>query len=260
MSSSEAEQFRTISKTCHRQQIAGRNGQPHVFTYLDAELHAVSGLEQLGLGTQPDGGACQIDLRRIQVLGRGKPAFLVELVIVGQIGLGNHTEYAAPLHHNGTVQQQSSCLHGQSYHTDDVQLAGKLQQAYQSLLGLVQQQLLLEQVLTGVARQTEFRKTNNLHLLAVSQGDQFLHLLDVVLNVCYFHGGHSSRHFYKTIFHTSINFPDSTSHSDLGQRHFTISLWNEQRRVAIAQESEVVRQRIVIDLAPVALHKGAHQQ
>ena len=148
-----------------------------------------------------NGGARQVNLRRIQVLGRGKPAFLVELIIVGQIGLGHHAEYAAALYHSGTVQQQPACLHGQTYHTDDVQLTGKLQQAYQPFLGLVQQQLLLEQVLTGVARQTEFRKTDYLHLLAVGQRNQFFHLLNVVLNVSHFHGGHSSRHVYKTIFH-----------------------------------------------------------
>ena len=54
--------------TSHREIVARRNGCPHVFAYLHTKLHAAKGLEELGLGRQAYGSACQIDLGRIQVL------------------------------------------------------------------------------------------------------------------------------------------------------------------------------------------------
>ena len=36
-------------------------------------------------------------------------------------------------------------------------------------------------------------------------------------------------------------------------------LWNQQGRVSIAQEAEIVAECIIIDFAPVAFHEGTHQ-
>ena len=38
-----------------------------------------------------------------------------------------------------------------------------------------------------------------------------------------------------------------------------IILWDEQRGVAVAQETEIVSEGIVVDLMPIALDKGADQ-
>ena len=89
----------------HRQVVAGRNGSPDVFAYLHAKLGTVHRAEHLGLGRQRNGCTGQIDVGRIQVLGGGKPAFLVELIVVGQVRLGDDTQQRAVLHDSGTVEQ-----------------------------------------------------------------------------------------------------------------------------------------------------------
>ena len=142
----------------HREVVAGRNGCPDVLANLHAKLHLVRRLEDNGLGRQQHGRAGEVDLRRIEVLGRGKPALLIELVVVGQIGLGHDTQNGATLDDCSTVEQQTTRLYGQAHHADDIQLARELQQSQEAFLGLVQQQLLLEQILTGIARQRELRE------------------------------------------------------------------------------------------------------
>ena len=45
-----------------------------------------------------------------------------------------------------------------------------------------------------------------------------------------------------------------------GAYHNHYSLGNQERGIAIAQEAEVVRQGIVVNLVPIALDKGTHEQ
>ena len=83
--------------SCQGQIVAGRNGCPNILADLDTELHAITRHKQLGFGTDMDGAACKEDICRIQVLGRGKPTLLIELTVVGQIGLGDDTHDATTL-------------------------------------------------------------------------------------------------------------------------------------------------------------------
>ena len=115
-------------------------------------------MEELGLGRQAYGSARKIDFGGIKVLRGGKPALLVELVIVGQIGLGHNTQQRAILDNGSTVEQQATSLYGQTNHTDNIKLTGEVEQHEQSLFSLVQQQLFLKQILTGIARERELWK------------------------------------------------------------------------------------------------------
>ena len=45
----------------------------------------------------------------------------------------------------------------------------------------------------------------------------------------------------------------------LGTQSAQGGLWDQQGRVSIAQEAEIVAECIIIDLAPVAFHEGTHQ-
>ena len=73
--------------TRQRQVIAGRNGGPDILADLRAELHAACSHEYLWLWRNVDRTTCKVDIRRNQILCRGKPSFLVELAVVGQVGL-----------------------------------------------------------------------------------------------------------------------------------------------------------------------------
>ena len=89
--------------SCQGQIVAGRNRCPDILTDLDTELHAITRHKELGLGTDVDGAASKEDICGIQVLGRGKPTLLIELTIVGQVGLGNDTHDATTLNDYCTI-------------------------------------------------------------------------------------------------------------------------------------------------------------
>ena len=72
--------------------------------------------------------ACEIDIRRIQILSRGKPTFLVELAVVREIGLRHDAEQRTTLDDGSTVVEQTVDHHRQSEHRDDVELAGEVEQ------------------------------------------------------------------------------------------------------------------------------------
>ena len=193
-----------------RQTVAGRRGGPEVFAHLDAEPDTLRGLEQLGRGGDDDGASGQIDLGVSQILSRGEPALFVELVVVGQIGLGHDAEHGALLQHDGTVEQQVAGDDGHAHDADDVEPPGVLDEPGERLFGLVEQQLLPEEVLTGVAGQTEFGETDDFHALSVGLHDLFLYFSGVVVDVGYFDGGHSGRHFDESVGHIHFFLSFST--------------------------------------------------
>ena len=138
--------------TSHRQVIAGWHGSPHILADFHAELHAGSRLEHLRFCRHGNVGTSQIDVGIVEVLRGGEPALLIELIIIGQIGLGNNSQQVTGLDDGSTVEQQASRLYGHTDHTDDVQLTGKVKQHHQSFLRLRQQELFLKKVLTTIAR------------------------------------------------------------------------------------------------------------
>ena len=186
--------------TRHRQVVAGRNGCPDVLADFHAKLD-VTHLEELGFSRQTDRCASQIDIGVVQVLRRGKPALLVELTVVGQIGLRHNAQQGATLDNGSAVEQQTTGLNRQAYHADDVELTSEVQQLEQSILGLVEQQFLLKQVLTCVTRQRQFGEAEQLHALAIGQCDELLDFLYVVLHIGYAYGRYGCSHLDKSVFH-----------------------------------------------------------
>ena len=90
-------------RTSQCQIIAGGNGRPYIFTNLHAELHTIAGDEHLRFSTHVDTAASKIDIRWIQILGRGKPTFLIELCIVWQICLRHNTKDGSTLKYYCTI-------------------------------------------------------------------------------------------------------------------------------------------------------------
>ena len=74
-----------------RETIAGRCRCPYILAYLNAEVDTVGCREELRIGGDTNGTACQIDVGCRQIAGRCEPTLFVKLAIVRQIGLGYHT-------------------------------------------------------------------------------------------------------------------------------------------------------------------------
>ena len=96
-------------------------------------------------------------------------------------------------------------MYGQADDTDDIEFACEVEQYYESFLGLVNQQLLLEQVLTGIARQAKLWKNNNLNALPFGLSDEAFHLSYIILDIGHLDGWHSRGHFDKSVFHSFTN-------------------------------------------------------
>ena len=73
--------------TSQCQIVAWWYGGPHILADLRTKLHTVGSHEYLRLWGDVHRTASEIDIRRIQVLCRGKPSLLVKLAVVGQIRL-----------------------------------------------------------------------------------------------------------------------------------------------------------------------------
>ena len=187
--------------------IAWRQGCPHVLTDLDAEAGAVAGAEHLWIGRHMNGAACEIDVLGYHIGAGGKPPFLIELVVVGQVGLRDKSQQRSVLYHSGTVIQQRTYAHGQTHHRDDVELACEVEQHQQAFLGLVQQQLLTKQVLTTVACQRQLGKHDDLRSPTLCLSYQALYLLNVVRHIGHPHTWYGSGHLYHSVSHSILLIP-----------------------------------------------------
>ena len=199
--------------TSQGQLIAGWQRCPHILAYFDAEADTVAGAEKLRLTRHGDRAARQINLLFLQVGAAGKPALLVKLIIIGQEGLGHETEDNPMLHHCGTVVEFGANAHRNAHDGDNVELAGEVEQHEQALLGLVQEQLLTEKILTAVACNRQFREDDDLGTLALSLGNEALYLLHIIFYVGHAHTRYCSSHLDKTVFHSVLLFTSSTVQS-----------------------------------------------
>ena len=186
---------------CQRQLGAGGSGSPHVLADLHTEGKALVCAEHLHVGGQLHGLAGISHLRVAQVLRRSKPAFLVELTIVGQIGLWHDAKDLSSLHHYGAVQEQVARHHGSAHDGDNVLVQGEVKKTHNALLTGVQQHLLAEEVLAGIARHRQFGEHDCLHVLVLCLGNLPFHLLQVERHVSYPHRRNGTRHLHISVSH-----------------------------------------------------------
>ena len=100
-----------------------------------------------------------------------------------------------------TIIEQTIDRYGQSYDRDDIELAGEVEQQHQPLLRFVEQQLLAEQILTGIACDAQLREHDYLDAFALSLGNETFYLLDIVFHISNFHNRHSGSHLNQSVFH-----------------------------------------------------------
>ena len=138
-------------------------------------------------------------------MSRGEPPLLVELAVVGQVSLCHNAQQRTALYDSSTVVEQRADLHGQSDDSNHVELAGEVEQLHQSLLSLVDKQLLVEEILTGIARQTEFWEHHHLDALPFGLGNQTFHLSHIIVYIGHLDNGDGGGHFQESVFHSFTN-------------------------------------------------------
>ena len=104
--------------------------------------------------------------------GGGEPALLIVLPIVGQVGLGNDTPEPAVGHDHGRVVEALLVPHGGTDDGDDANVLRRLGHPRDLPLHLIQQRLLHQQVVDGVAAEAQLRKDDQVHALGRRRCDQ----------------------------------------------------------------------------------------
>ena len=181
--------------------VARRCRCPHVLTDLDAKGHAVHRTEELWQGGDGDRMARIVERAGTQILSRSKPALLVELTVIGQVGLRHNTEHMAFLNDDGTIEQQITDGHGGSDDGDDVELVGELKEFHDRHLGSIEQHMLAEEILTSVASEAKLREDDDLHALPFGLRDEVLDVLDVFIAVGDTDKRHCRSHLDISVFH-----------------------------------------------------------
>ena len=139
-----------------------------------------------------------------QVVGRGKPARLVELFVVGQERFRHKSVYAAVLDDGGAVKQRMVPGNGNAYKRDDVEAAAELDEREQCLLRLFEQQLLLKEVLTRVGGDGQFRQTENFSPHTAGLRHDVFNLYGVAAAIGHADGRNGRCYFNKSVLHNSM--------------------------------------------------------
>ena len=145
--------------------------------------------------------ACKIDIRRIKILGRSKPAFLIKLSVVREICLWYYTKYLSTLDNHSAVVEQAVYEYRRSNDKDSIEFAGEVEKLDDTLFCLVQQQLLSEQVLATVTRDAQFRSNEYLHSLTFSLSHEALYLHYIVIYVSHLDCRYSRCDIDKSVLH-----------------------------------------------------------
>ena len=159
-----------------------RNRSPYILTNLDTETY-VRRIEQDVRGQRDDLPAKAHGRVFGKGGGRSKPPLLIKLLIIGQIGLWNNSQYLPLLDNGRTIHQYRPRHDGQSQNRDDVKLACIVHDLHQRELSLLKQQRLREQVTARVSRQIQLRENNDLHSLPVGYYNLILRLPCIELAV-----------------------------------------------------------------------------
>ena len=98
------------------------------------------------------------DDRRARLAARGELPLLVELPIVGKIGLGHDAEDAAAIDDDGAIEQLGLGLDRRADDEHRLQLPARTHELGDRLLRRLKQRILKEQIVIGVGRQPKLGK------------------------------------------------------------------------------------------------------
>ena len=160
-----------------RERGLGRRGDrnPQVLAdfHVEGEIGQVGGLEEL-VRAEGDIDRCHVRFLSPRQVddpagagAGGEMTLFVELPVVGEITLGHHAEHLAAVDDDRTVVQPVSSLQGgpDDYHREEV--AGCLTQGLDGVENGVQEDVLEQQVVDGVAGQAEFGEDGDGHVAGV---------------------------------------------------------------------------------------------
>ena len=93
---------------------------------------------------------------------RREPAVFVELPVVGDIGFGNHAQHFALREDHGAVVERRPVAQGSACDQREGEFARGAHQAFQRLVGRVEQRLLQQEIAAGVGRDAQFGERHDL--------------------------------------------------------------------------------------------------
>ena len=128
-------------------------------------------------------------------------AHLIKFVVVRQVLLRHIAQHFSVICHSRTVIQLAVKLHRQADYSYHIKLRQFFQNRYERILSTVKERCLIEQILTGVTRDAQFRKNCELYIFFSKLLCQRDYLLCVVLTVGNLNLRCCRRYFYKSVFH-----------------------------------------------------------
>ena len=152
-----------------------------------ADLHANHQARQ-GIALQ-DHAVGEVDIllagqghQGVHALPGGEPALLIELPVVGDIGLGDQTQDLSSLYDSGAIVQLVVPFvpHRQTDGREDIQVFRGLQDGPQALPGPVQEGVLKKEVGAGVAGQAQLRQYQEFYPLPLGLSHHGENLFRVV--------------------------------------------------------------------------------
>ncbi len=161
----------------------GGHGHPQVLADLDEEGEAglLVGLEQQARAERDAALAAQGDRVAHGGVAGGELAALVELAVVGQVGLRHDAEDAALGEDDGAVVEQGVDLEGEADDADERQPPRRVEDHCQRLQTGVEEGALVEEVLAGVGRQAQLGEEGERGALVgrlAQEGDGLLGVVD----------------------------------------------------------------------------------
>ena len=182
--------------TGQRMTCARRQRRPEVLADLDAELRAVDFEREVGaeVGLLPRDS----DMLVGNPGARREPAVFVELPVVGDIGFGNHAQHFALREDHGAVVERRPVAQGSACDQREGEFARGAHQAFQRLVGRVEQRLLQQEVAAGVGRDAQFGERHDLDAPPGGLLGHRRHPFGVVVAVGDPHVRNGRRHLEKT--------------------------------------------------------------
>ena len=190
------------------QELAGRAGGPQVLAQLDADAEVLHRLVlQQHVGAEGDCLAPEEDFAVLDVPAGGKLPHLIELAVVGQVGLGDEGQHLAVVDGGGAVVELAPVPQGQAEDDQGILVPGEIADRLQGPQGGLLEDVGVEEVAAGVAGDRQLRQHQQIDAGGVGLEDAGLDFFRVGQGVR--HGGADGTrgNFDKAVLHRNGSFP-----------------------------------------------------
>ena len=132
---------------------------------------------------------------------RSKPAFLIELAIIGKIGFRHNPYQSAMIYNRGTVEKHIGSDNRNSDNEYNIKRTGEVQQAQHTFFCTVYKMPLHEKVLTRVACYRQFWKDHYLYPFVFCHGNLLFHVFKIAETISNTYCRNGRCHRDKSVFH-----------------------------------------------------------